>query len=666
MELMTERKFIWILTTMQEAFSAIIPYMILTSVVTFMLEILRFYNIDFYFINPDDIGSLSSALSLSSTIVIVVSIAYFFAKRFQISAIISVTLSLASYTTIMVMEESITRNYGFSVQAVIVPILSTVLLDRFYPKYSLGIPLQDENIHVYRLFNYIFAFAIAYLATLLLYAIVDFFMDTLLSSLQKIPFADLPTVVGLMIRDFVMQLFWFFGIHGSHAYNAFFGKSLLSTYIFPNLQVCEFNRLFVSIGGEGAGIAMTVAILVYAKEKMLKTIAKISIPFAIFNINTLLIYAIIVFNRYLFIPFVFVPLFNIAFAYGVLSASGIAFSTHNVVWITPVFIDSYIKTGGSIYVYAIQIFLLAVDTAVYLYFIKKFLQSQSMKNQMQLLEQNLDIPYSLRANQNVESFIARREIIESNAKLNKVIKTINVDNMMIYFQPKIDIRANRCNHFEALIRHRKKDGTVVGPYFLDLIEKARMAPVIDIWVAKEVKRALELWRKSNFVPTININLHPDTLSNEKAITIIGEILNGEKVNFEIIERSFVQGDKAVTGLGRLQKDGFGISIDDYGIGYSNMETILNHKINELKIDKIIIDRIEEPNGALVCKHTIEMCDSLGVGVVAEGVETKKQFMILREMQVGFIQGFYFSRAIPFEQVEDFSKDFDTDQYLLDT
>jgi len=666
MELSSERKVYWLITTLQEAFSAIIPYLLLTSFITLLLAFVRYYDIEFYVLNEHNIASLSTVLSLFSTVVIAISIAYFFAKRFQLSAIIAVTLAIAGYVTVMFIEEStkfflLKYSYGFSVQSIFVPIVSTLLLKWFYPRFSLGIPLQDENIHIYRLFNYVFAFAMAYVATLFVYIVTDFAMDYLIDAFKKTVRLNLPTVVALMVRDFFIQIFWFMGIHGSHTVNAFFGKELLSVQIFPNLSVGEFNRLFVSIGGGGAGTAMLIAVLAYAKDRMLRRIAHISIPFVLFNINTLLTYAVVVFNRFLFIPFIFVPLFNIAFAYGALKMVDIAFSSHKVVWTTPIFVDSYIKTGGSLYVFAVQIFLLIVDTVIYMYFVKRFLESQSPQNQMQILEENLNIPYSIRANQNIESFIARREIIESNAKLTNIIRTINTDNMMIYFQPKIDLRANRCEHFEALLRH-ERNGEITIPDFLDLVEKARLAHVIDIWVAKEVKKALERWRESGFSPTININLHPDTLSNERALRGISGILHGEKVNFEIIERSFVQGEEAVAGLRELQKKGFGISIDDYGIGYSNMETILNHKISELKIDKGLIDRIEETNGAIVCQHIIDMCDSLGVDIVAEGVETAKQVEILKGMRVGYIQGFYFSRAMPFEKVIEFSRKFDINRW----
>jgi len=659
-----KRKIAWFVTTLQEAFSAIIPYFLLLSFLTLFFAIVNYYDISFYFINKNSLKPFLDMLKWFSSIIIIISIAYFFAKRFQVSSIISVTLAIAAYVTVVVIENPdhfFGNSYGFSIQTLFVPIVTTIFLKFFYPKLNLSIPLEDENVHIYRLFNYIFVFAVAYFATVATYVAADNAAEYAINKFESIEF-NMSNIVALFLRDIAKQIFWFFGIHGDHAINALTGKELLGKEIFPNLNVAEFNRLFVVIGGAGAGIPMLIALMIYSKDRLLRIITRLSIPLVIFNINTLLIYAVVVFNRFLLVPFVAIPLFNILFAYGALLFIHVEFLPHKLVWITPIFIDNYIKTGGNISVYIIQIFLLFADTLIYMYYVKRFMDSQSIESHISMLENNLDIPYSIRASQNIESFIAQREIIESNARLNNIIKDIKTENLTVYFQPKIDLKANKCDHFEALIRYNKK-GKVTGPDFLELIEKARMAPVIDVWVAKEVNKSIELWEQEGFSPTININLHPDTLSNKQALRNISKILQGRKVNFEIIERSFTEGEEAIRGLKSLQDKGFGISIDDYGVGYSNMETILNYKISELKIDKGLIDRIEERNGAIICENIINLCDNLGMKIVAEGVETIQQVKILKKMQVGYVQGYYFAHALPFDEVIEYAGKFDINKYL---
>ena len=657
------------ITTFQEAYTAIVPYFLLLAFFTLSIAFFQYFDIRIESVNTLYLQNFVEVLSLFSSIVIVSSVSYFFARRFQISTIISVILAIASYVSVIYMENpinmiSVSENYGFSIQALFIPILSTLALHWSYPRFSLGLPLEDENIHIYRLFDYVLAFAVAYVVTITVYLCIDFVMDRVLEYLnENFSLVFLPKVFILALRDLLVQLFWFVGIHGEHTVNALFGKDFLFVELFKNLTAGEFNRIFVSIGGAGAGLALLIALLGLTKDRLLKTVAKISAPFVIFNINTLLIYAVVAFNRFLFIPFVFLPIFNIFVAYIFIKLLHIQFEPVYIVWNTPPFLDAYIKTGGNLWALSIQALLLVVDTYVYGIYLKRFFKSQSSSNSVAILAQNLHIPELLHSNQNIEPFLAHREIISSNAKLYQFINRIKSENILIYYQPKIDIKRGVCNDFEALIRYRDKD-KIKGPYFLELFEKAHLAFAIDILVAKEVKKTLQEWKSKNFSPTININLHPDTLANHTALKSIINILKGEKVNFEIIERSFLQGREAFEGLELIQKEGFGISIDDYGTGYTNMETILNYDIKEIKLDRQLILRAHENRGAVVYRSIVKMAESLGLKSVAEGVETKMQFLLASKFGVDYIQGFFFSPAIPADEAYDFAKKFSLQKFLL--
>jgi len=654
-------RMIWIITTLQEAFSAIVPYFLLVSFITLSVAILRYFNLSLGFATPTEIARLSSTLNIFSSFVIVIAVAYAFAKRFQISTVISSTLAMAAYATAMFMEGSIPvllseEGYGFSIQPLLIPILSSWFLHLCYPRFSLRIPLTDANAHIYRLFNYVLAFSLAYFATIALYGGASWLVERLSEGLLRRIDLSLPTLAAYELRELLVQILWFLGIHGDHTVNALFGKEFLQQQIFPHLSIGEFNRLFVSIGGSGVGMALLFALIRYTKKGTLRLITRISIPFVIFNINTLLIYAVVVFNRYLFVPFVLLPLFNIVVAHGYLSLVDVTFTAHKVVWTTPIFLDSTIKAENPFPLYLLQLFLLIVDTLVYSHYIRRFIDSQSQDLHTTILEKNLNIPSSIRANQHIAPFIARKEIIESNAKLLDLLENLNTKNLMIYYQPKVDLNHGECTHFEALIRYRK-NGRVTGPDFLELIEKARLAHLIDIWVAQEVGKALGQWYSSGFYPTININLHPDTLANPNALKEIVKPLEGKRINFEIVERSFTYGSLAIQGIQELQGKGFGISIDDYGTGYSNIETIIRHKIDELKIDKTIVDLLDTTRGTVVCRKIVEMGSLLEIEVVAEGVETPEQVAILQGMNIDYLQGFYFSKALPFEKVIDFSASF---------
>jgi len=662
------KKMAWVITTLQEAYSALIPYFLLTSFFALAMTLMNYFGLSLGPITSRSLVPLLDSMDLFSSVIVTVTISYFFAKRLEVSPIISVTLGVATYVTVMILEESSTPflfgyTHGFVIQTLVVPIMGILYMRLFYPWLNLRIPLEDQNIHIYRLFNYIFVFAAAYGATVLSYELIDFVMDNLLDYLQEHVHLGLPTIAVLALRDLGAQFFWFLGIHGDYTVNAIAGSDFLNNELFPHLSIGEFNRLFVVLGGAGAGMALLIALLVYAKRGIIRTITRISVPFVLFNINTLLIYAVVVFNRYLLLPFLFLPLLNLLVAYGALQGMGVSFDPHGVTWTTPIFLDSYIKSGGDWRVSLLQLVLLAIDTLVYMYFVRRFLLAQSHSVQMATLERKLELPYAIRAGHNIHSFVAHRNIIASNAKLEQVISSIAPEKMTVYFQPKINMETGRCDHFEALLRYRYDD-RVELPEFLGLIEEARLAPTIDLWVAKEVVEILEKWEKERrFTPTVSLNLHPDTLANPQALKGILKLLKGRRVMFEIVERSFLDSSEALNGLKKIREAGCRISIDDYGVGYSNLEAVLDHEIAEIKIDKGLIDRIEEEKGATVCEYIIALGRKLGIRIVAEGVETARQVELLRRMRVEYIQGFFFSPAIPAHQAYSFAKGFELEGYL---
>ena len=662
MNFFKNKKVLSFILTLQEAFSAIVPFVLLSSFVTLLYYIVKYFNIDFGYIDKEHLHLFMRIINRFSSLVAVLSIAYFFSIRVKVMQVIAVILSLTSFITILILNGDYTKEYlmfpyGFNIETLFIPIVSTLFLKYFYPAFNLKIPVVDINHHIYKTFNYLFVFAISYIATIGIYLLSKYIMiDILLKSISSIHI-DIPNIVFLAIRDFFSQIFWFFGIHGEHMVNALMGKDILFTEMMPNITYGEFNRMFVLMGGAGVGLGLLIALLMYVKDNTIKTITKLSIPFVVFNINDLLIYAVVVLNKFFILPFILLPIFNLLIAYTIIHFIPVEFSNYYLTWTTPPFIDSYLKTDGNIYVILLQLFLLIADVFIYIYFVKKFVHTTLLSEHFDKFAKNLDISSELDSKKGVSAFVARMEIIDAYKKLDEIIQSINKNDLFVYYQPKVDIKHNKCYKFEALIRYRH-DGRLTGPIFLDIIERARLAPIIDIWVAKQVKQDILKWKKENYTPQISINLHPDTIKSKDAISKIMELLKDENIMFEIIERSFVNGSDAENNLVLIKENGFKVSIDDFGTGYSSLETIIKHSIDELKLDKSLIDIIDTKRGYSVCKHTVEICHELNCTVVAEGVEEKEQYKIVKDMDIDFIQGYYFSKAIPFDEVKKFVSKFE--------
>jgi len=655
------KKFLLFILTLQEAFSAIIPFFLLSSFITLSYYIVNYFHIEIGYISKENIHFFMKIINSFSSLVAVISISYFFAIRLKVMQIIAVILAITSFITVFILDGAYTDKYivfpyGFDIETLFIPIISTLFLKYFYPIFNLRIPVADINHHIFKSFNYLFVFIISYIATISIYLLSKYIVvDIIVVLVQKIDIG-LPDILILVIRDIISQVFWFFGVHGEHMVNGLIGKDILFREMMSNITYGEFNRMFVLMGGAGVGLGLLIALLLYVKNNAIKTISKISIPFVIFNINDLLIYAVIVLNRFFILPFILLPIFNLLVAYIVLHFIPVDFTTYYLTWTTPIFIDGYLKSGGNLYIFILQLFLIIIDILVYIYFVKRFTHSMQLSEHFTRFSKNLDISEELKSKSGIKAFVARTEIIDAYRKLDEIIESIDRNDLYVYYQPKIDIQNNKCYKFEALIRY-KYEGKLVGPIFLDIIEKAGLAPIIDIWVCKQVKNDIIKWKKQSYLPQISINLHPDTLKSKDAIKKIVEILKYENVMFEIIERSFLGGSIAEDNLQTLKNNGFGISIDDFGTGYSSLETIIKHNIDELKLDKTLIDRIESPKGFNVCKYTVQICHKLDCKVVAEGVETKKQLKIVEDIDVDFVQGYYFSKAIPFEEVKEYAAKF---------
>ena len=134
-------------------------------------------------------------------------------------------------------------------------------------------------------------------------------------------------------------------------------------------------------------------------------------------------------------------------------------------------------------------------------------------------------------------------------------------------------------------------------------------------------------------------------------------IDPSSVNFEITETTYNDiGNLAQKNIEKLVNAGFSFSLDDYGTGYSNIQRIVKLPLSLIKLDKSLIDEIVNDDGSSVIRNTIKMMKDIRKHVLAEGVETKEQLGLLREMNCDYIQGFYFSKALPEDEFIKFIKD----------
>ena len=237
--------------------------------------------------------------------------------------------------------------------------------------------------------------------------------------------------------------------------------------------------------------------------------------------------------------------------------------------------------------------------------------------------------------------------------------------LVVYYQPRIDIETRAIIGMEALVRWIHPQFGLVSPgQFIPLAEETGLIVPIGEWILREACRQNAAWREMG-LPRIrvSVNLSPvqfrkPTL-HESVCSALDDVgLDADGLELEVTE-SLLMNDPAETAgvLGRLKSRGIHISIDDFGTGYSSLSYLKRFPINALKIDRsFVTDVTSNPDDAAIATAIILMGHSLKLTVVAEGVETENQLAFLKVLQCNEVQGYLFSPPVPAERAQGMLED----------
>jgi len=249
-----------------------------------------------------------------------------------------------------------------------------------------------------------------------------------------------------------------------------------------------------------------------------------------------------------------------------------------------------------------------------------------------------------------------REKLELESALHKAIER---DELVLHYQPKIDVRAARMIGAEALMRWQRGPTLVPPGDFIPLAEETGLIVPLSEWALREAARQAKVWRLNfGFADAIAVNL-PNRLFErsdlvdyiQRAVAAHG--LPARVIQLEITETGLMKDlQDVIPTLHRLNELGIEISIDDFGTGYSSLAYLTMLPLSELKIDRSFVrDLGVTPQSSAVVTAIIALARSLGLRVVAEGVETLRQMEVLHRLGCSLMQGFLFSRAIPPDELE---------------
>jgi EAL domain-containing protein (putative c-di-GMP-specific phosphodiesterase class I) len=230
------------------------------------------------------------------------------------------------------------------------------------------------------------------------------------------------------------------------------------------------------------------------------------------------------------------------------------------------------------------------------------------------------------------------------------------DEFLPYFQPLLDLETGRLVGFEALIRWRQPDGSIVPPLmFVPLIEANGLILPIGRKFVADVCRQLRAWRDAYPLGAplwVNVNFASSQFAEEGVLatllaTIAEHGLRPADIVVEITESAAIGNiDRAAETLRQFRAAGLRVVLDDFGTGYSSLSCLHELPISGIKLDRSFI--ASERRHPAILRAVVMLAEQLGLSVTAEGIETEPQYQQLRAMGCGYAQGYLFARPLDAE------------------
>lgn len=445
----------------------------------------------------------------------------------------------------------------------------------------------------------------------------------------------------------INQMAWFVGIHGS---------SLISTV--SNIVLIPINsenfsgeiiNHFAYLGGSGCTLGLVVG-LFFSKRNSNQQFARYAFIPSLFNINELVIFGLpIIFNRFLLIPFLFIPVFAVCIAYLCLLLGWVQFSNHEVVWSMPFLLGGYLLAdhwSGA----ALQLFICVMSGFIYWPFLKRYevhqdqQQAQKIKGMIdELSHPDCDVRLTLKSYSELGIFCRR---------LAKDLA--NHEHFELHYQPKVDGQGKVLGA-EALLRwHHPVYGELSPAVFIPIAEASNQIHHLGLWVIERSFKDMKLMDRFHGFHSIPIaiNVSPIQLIRQNFLfevkkRIINFGIEPTRIEFEITEgQRLLLNDALIEDLRELASMGVRIAVDDFGMGHTSLHYLKSFPVHSLKIDgEIIKDVADSELVQEIVQSMGQLAHGMNAVMIAEWVEEEAQLEILEKLGCDQYQGRLFSMPL---------------------
>jgi len=239
-------------------------------------------------------------------------------------------------------------------------------------------------------------------------------------------------------------------------------------------------------------------------------------------------------------------------------------------------------------------------------------------------------------------------------------RALEREEFIVHYQPQFDLNGGAVVGFEALIRWESlESGAVLPADFIPLLEETGLIVPVGEWILRTACAQHAAWRLAGLPPLrMAVNISSRQFDGNELMETVQRVMQEENMQPEFLELEITESilmknaEPDIEAWQALSKLGMRFAIDDFGTGYSSLTYLKRFPINILKIDKAFVQDITvNADDAAIVRAIITMAHSLGMKTVAEGVETHEQLEFLRTQGCDFAQGYYFSPALPGDEIE---------------
>lgn len=480
-----------------------------------------------------------------------------------------------------------------------------------------------------------------------------------------LPELDPNSLLDGIIYEFVRNLFWSIGINGHIIFAPYKAELYETTRVaienhealgtpLPILTT-NFYDFYAGMGGAGNTISLVLCMLFLTKNRSYKALAATALVLSLFNINEPIIYGLpIMFNPVMIVPFLIAPIIGLIIAYIATVMGLVAPITEIMSWMTPPLASGYIGTGYTWTGAILQLIIILVGIVIYYPFFK---QMDKIGSSNALFAKSVSDDFfnyeGLDNGKVAGAFFP--EITNKFAAQKRISDLKKHGEFVLFYQPQVNARTGEIRSLEVLIRHRSETGEISPPTFLEDFAKVGLMSELDLWVVETTLREVApLANRPSF--KVSINLSPETCLvpdfTEKVLMMIHQsALSYSQVEFEITEDMLIQDEhRTHRVLSELREAGVKIALDDFGSGYSSIGYLSKYDFDKVKIDRSLVLNLDNKNGRELFRLTAKLVKITGAETVAEGIETERELEFMAEQGIDLIQGFYFYKPMPFDDI----------------